>query len=168
MSLRDLSLLIMILVLGAVAGYTQGLDSRDIVGTWASGGMSTTADRNTVTGATTPSNGHTIKYEFRTNGTFSVVGLLQSTLYGCTTALFNDKSGSYEVVGSELKLNPTRNFWRKTNSCAPSSNSERDYVLERESFEIRAKTDEYGKAYICLTNAKGESCYRREASGVRQ
>lgn len=134
----------------------------DIVGVWRTGGMSMMADKNTVTGATTPSNGSTFKYVFTADGRFETVGLLQSTLYGCTTSLFNDKRGKFEISGSQLTLIPSKNFWRQQNSCAPNSTKERDYTLERETLEVRSKTDEYGKSFICLANAKGETCYRRE------
>ncbi len=134
----------------------------DITGTWATGGMSMMADRNTVTGATTPSNGNTQKYQFTADGRFAFVGYLQSTMYGCTTALFNDKQGRYELSGSEITLIPTKNFWRNSNSCSPASTKERNYTLERETFDLSSNTDEYGKRYICLSNAKGETCYRRE------
>lgn len=132
-----------------------------LVGTWGTGGMSMMADRNTVTGATTPSNGSTFKYVFTADGRFEFVGLLQSTMYGCTTTLFNDKKGRYETDGQTLTLIPSRNFWRQQNGCAPNSNKEREYTLERETFRLRTKTDEYGKHFVCLTNDKGETCYRR-------
>ena len=132
-----------------------------LVGTWGTGGMSMMADRNTVTGATTPSNGSTFKYVFTADGRFEFVGLLQSTMYGCTTSLFNDKKGRYETDGSTLTLIPSRNFWRQQNGCAPNSTKEREYTLERETFRLRTKTDEYGKQFVCLSNDKGETCYRR-------
>lgn len=132
-----------------------------LVGTWGTGGMSLMADRNTVTGATTPSNGSTFKYVFTADGRFEFVGLLQSTMYGCTTSLFNDKKGRYETDGSTLTLIPSRNFWRQQNGCAPNSTKEREHTLERETFRLRPKTDEYGKQFVCLANEKGETCYRR-------
>jgi len=137
-------------------------NSTDIVGTWSNGRMSMMADRNIVTGVTTPSNGSTVKYIFTADGRFELIGLIQSTVYGCTTSLFNDKRGKFEINGSNITLVPSKNFWRNTYSCSPASNKERDYVLDRETFEFRTKTDEYGKTLICLTNAKGESCYRHE------
>jgi len=140
---------------GAVGGANW------LVGTWGTGGMSMMADRNTVTGATTPSNGSTFKYVFTADGRFEFVGLLQSTMYGCTTSLFNDKKGRYETDGSTLTLIPSRNFWRQQNGCAPNSTKEREYTLERETFRLRAKPDEYGKQFVCLANDKGETCYRR-------
>lgn len=132
-----------------------------LVGTWGTGGMSMMADRNTVTGATTPSNGSTFKYVFTPDGRFEFVGLLQSTMYGCTTTLFNEKKGRYETDGQTLTLIPSRNFWRQQNGCAPNSTKEREYTLERETFRLRTKTDEYGKQFVCLANDKGETCYRR-------
>jgi hypothetical protein len=136
-------------------------DASWLVGTWGTGGMSMMADRNTVTGATTPSNGSTFKYVFTADGRFEFVGLLQSTMYGCTTTLFNEKKGRFETDGSTLTLIPSRNFWRQQNGCAPNSTKEREYTLERETFRLRTKTDEYGKQFVCLANDKGETCYRR-------
>ncbi|MBA3442967.1 MAG: hypothetical protein H0T92_24240 [Pyrinomonadaceae bacterium] len=135
---------------------------REFVGTWTNGGMSMLLERNTVTGSTTPRNGSTFKYVFTHDKRFESIGMIQSTMYGCTTTLFNDKRGRVEINGSQLMLVPSKNFWRQQNSCAPNSTKERDYTLERETFEWRTKTDEYGEKYICLTNAKGERCYRLE------
>jgi hypothetical protein len=135
--------------------------SREIIGTWTKGAMSMLLDRNTVTGATTPSNGSNFKYVFTADGRFESIGLIQSTVYGCTTSLFNDKRGKYQISGNQITLIPSKNFWRNTYSCSPSSNKERDYTLERETFEFRTKTDEYGKTHVCLANAKGEICYQR-------
>lgn len=162
MLLKDHVLILVIIAVGAVAGYTQDVSQNDLTGVWRTGGQSTTIERNTVTGSTTPSNGNTFKYEFRRDGRFSFVGLLQSTLYGCTQSLFNDKQGRYRLSGSRITLIPTKNFWRNGNSCAPNSTKERNYTLEEETLDVRFKTDEYGKQFICLANAKGETCYRRE------
>ena len=165
MSLKDLSLILFIIggaVIAAIAQEPSAYTRSDVVGIWRTGGMSTMADRNTITGSTTPSNGNTFKYEFRADGRFSFVGYLQSTMYGCTTALFNDKQGRFEISGSQITLIPTKNFWRNTNSCSVASTKERNYTLERETYELSTKTDEYGKAYVCLTNDKGETCYRNE------
>lgn len=132
-----------------------------LVGTWDNGGMSLMGDRNRVTGATTPSNGHTFKYVFTAEGRFENIGMMQSTQYGCTTTLFNDKRGTYSINGSTLTLVPDKNFWRQQNSCAPNSTKEREYTLTPETYQWRTKTDEFGKPFICLANDKGESCYRR-------
>lgn len=162
MTMKDISLAIFLIGVAAVVALSQSpITADDITGTWSTGGQSMMADRNMVTGATTPSNGNTMKYEFSADGRFTFVGYLQSTMYGCTTALFNDKRGRYELAGNKLTLIPSKNFWRNTYSCSPSSNKERDYVLDRETLTVSTKIDEYGKAYICLAGAKGETCYRK-------
>ncbi len=162
--LRDYVLALFVIVVAAVMGFaqTEELTRSDLVGTWRTGGMSMMADRNTVTGATTPSNGNTLKFEFKADGRFAFTGYLQSTMYGCTTALFNDKQGRYSLSGNQLTLTLAKNFWRNTNSCSPGSTKERNYTLDPEVYELRTKVDEYDKLYICLTNEKGETCYRRE------
>lgn len=164
MMLRDYVLALFVIVVAAVMGFaqTEELTRSDLVGTWRTGGMSMMADRNTVTGATTPSNGNTLKFEFKADGRFAFTGYLQSTMYGCTTALFNDKQGRYSLSGNQLTLTLAKNFWRNTNSCSPGSTKERNYTLDPEVYELRTKVDEYDKLYICLTNEKGETCYRRE------
>ncbi|MEZ5424719.1 MAG: hypothetical protein R2747_00515 [Pyrinomonadaceae bacterium] len=134
-----------------------------IVGTWTNGGMSMIGEKDLNTGSVTPRNGSTFKYVFHSDGSFEFVGLVQSTMSGCTTGLFNDKRGRYEIDGLRLTLIPSKNFWRNTYSCSPQSNKERNYLLDRETYQFRTKTDEYGATLVCLTNAKGEeSCYRRE------
>ncbi len=153
---------IFVLFIAAASVSAQDLSASDLVGTWRTGGMSTIGDRNTVTGSVTPSNGNTLKFEFAANGRFAFTGYMQSTMYGCTTALFNDKQGRYLLEGSQLKLSLSKNFWRNTYSCSPASNKERNYTLDPEVYDLSTKTDEYGKLFICLANAKGETCYRRE------
>lgn len=132
-----------------------------IVGTWTNGTTSMNYEQYT-NGTTAFRNGSTYKYVFHPNGSFEFVGLMASTMYGCTTTLFNDKRGKYQINGSRITFIPSKNYWKNTYSCAPSSNKERDYTLERETYEFRTKQDEYGKTLICLTGDKGEACYRRE------
>jgi len=162
--LRDYVLaLFIVVVIGVITAFSQDtITNSDLVGIWRTGGMLMLADRNTVTGSTTPSNGHTLKFVFRPDGRFEFVGYLQSTMYGCKTDLFNDKQGRWRLDGSQLTLNLTKNYWKNTYSCSPASNKEKNYVLDPEVYELRTKVDEYDKLYICLANAKGETCYRRE------
>ena len=158
---RKLTLLLLFAA-AAVSANAQAITAGDLIGTWSNGGMSMNGERNTVTGSTTASNGHTFKFVFSANGRFSFTGLMNSTQYGCTLGLFNEKQGRYSVDGDELTLDPTKNFWRNTNSCSPAATKERNYTHDAERYAISTKTDEYGKLYVCLTNDKGETCYRRE------
>ena len=133
----------------------------NIAGTWTNGRTSMLQEIYT-NGTTAARAGTAFKYVFYPNGRFEMTGLIASTMFGCTTTLFQDKRGSYQISGSQITLTLSKNFWRNMYSCSPASNKERDYTLGRETYDLRTKTDEYGKTLICLTDAKGESCYRRE------
>lgn len=161
--MKYISFLFLLMFMMAGQTFAQGANlPAELVGEWHNGRVSMLQERNTLTGSTTPSNGSTFTYKFSSDGRFEFVGLLQSTMYGCTTGLFNQKTGRVEVEGSKITFIPSKNFWRNTYSCSPQSNKERDYVLDRETYEWHTRTDEYGKEYVCLANAKGENCYRRE------
>lgn len=157
---KNIALVIFAIAILTIISNAQNIN---VVGTWQTGGLSTTDDVNTVTGSRTASNGKLFKYEFKADGRYAFIGYVQSTMYGCTTAWFNDKHGKYSLNGSQLTLTPAKNFWRNTFSCSPASNKERDYTLETQVFDVSNKTDEYGKLYVCLANANGETCYRRES-----
>jgi len=132
-----------------------------IVGTWTNGAMSMNGEKN-VDGTITARRGTSFKYIFHPNGTFEFTGYGESTMFGCTTSLFQDKRGRYTINGNRLTLTLTKNFWRKQNGCAPGSNSEQNYKLDPENYTFGTKQNEYGQTLVCLTSATGESCYRRE------
>jgi hypothetical protein len=133
-----------------------------IVGVWGKGMMSTMGDMNTVTGAVKASNGGTFKYVFHPNGSFEFVGYMDSTVYGCTTTLFQDKRGKYTIKGNQITLTLSKNFWRNQYSCSPASNKERDYTLTPETYTFRVQQNDGERAQICLANQKGETCYSRQ------
>jgi hypothetical protein len=139
----------------------RGAEANEILGKWYTGNVSMMNEKNLYTGQITSSNGSLQSYKFLPGGRFEVIGYMKSTMYGCTTDLFNDKRGSYEVSGNQITLKPTKNYWKNTYSCSPSSNKERDYVLDIETFTFRVETNKYGKEQICLTNAMGDSCLER-------
>lgn len=134
----------------------------ELTGKWYDGSVSLLQYKNSVTGSTTPGRGSSFTYKFFADGRFEFVGLMQTTMYNCTTTLYNEKSGAVEIDGSTITLVPERNFWRNTNSCAPSSNKEKNHTLERETYEWQIKQDEQGRNHVCLTNAAGERCFRQD------
>lgn len=132
-----------------------------IIGNWYNGRVSTVTRQNTITGMTSPGSSNRFEYQFMANGKFLFTGLAQTVNYSCTDTLYNEKSGSYTINGSQIKLTLTKNFWRKQSSCAPSSNSERNYKLDPETYTFRIKRNEYGKDEVCLNSGTNEACYER-------
>lgn len=154
-------LLVLTILAAGIAAYGQKVPA-ELTGEWKTGNVSMLQEKNTTTGQTTASNGSTFTYKFFADGRFEFIGYMKSTMYGCTTDLFNDKRGKVTVDGDQITLVPSKNFWRNTYSCSPRSNKEKNHVLENETFTWRLTEDEYGKQFVCLANEKGETCYRKD------
>jgi hypothetical protein len=90
------------------------------------------------------------------------LGYMESTMFGCTTSLFNETNGRYMVDGTTIFLSPSRDVWKNMYSCFPNSNRSETKAPTKKSLEFSFKTDEYGKEFICLNDAAVETCYRRE------
>jgi len=135
---------------------------RSVVGDWKTGGLGTIDEVNTVTGQTKNRRGNTFSYKFAADGTYSFTGYMESTMFGCTTSLFNEINGRYMVDGTTIFLNPARDLWRNMYSCFPNSNKSQPKTPTKKSLEFGFKTDQYGKEFICLSDAGVETCYRRE------
>lgn len=159
--MKSISFLFLFLFLAVNQFFAQKVPA-ELIGEWHNGNVSMMQDKNLTTGQTTASNGSTFTYKFSASGNFEYIGYMKSTMYGCTTDLFNDKRGKVVVDGDQITFVPSKNYWKNTYSCSPKSNKERNYTLEREIYTWRTKTDEYEKEYICLANEKGEVCYRKE------
>lgn len=134
----------------------------EVVGYWKTGGVGMMQEKNTITGQTKNNRGTLFSYKFNANGTYQFVGYMESTMYGCTTSLFNQIDGRYTVDGSTINLNPSKDFWRNGNTCAPNGTKTQTKTPTRKSIEYSHKTDEYGKLFICLNDAGTETCYRQE------
>lgn len=137
-----------------------------IIGEWSNGYSSIWSGYVPTVGPKTftPGKSHYWKYSFHADGTFEFVGLLQTTMYNCTLTIFQDKRGKYAINGNQITLTKTKNFFRKTDSCAASGNMEREYNLEPETYTLNVKRSEYGKEQVCLDSGGGEGslvCYER-------
>jgi hypothetical protein len=64
-----------------------------LVGHWFEGSTSILQEKNMTTGAIASSYGSSIGYVINADGTFRYAALMKSTLYGCTTSLWNDRRG---------------------------------------------------------------------------
>jgi hypothetical protein len=160
-SSTSLWLLIFAIILG-VEAYSAFGQASDVVGSWKNGSIGMISYQNQVTGSTRPGRGSIFTYKFNPNGTYEFIGYMEVTMYNCTTTLFNQITGRYSVSGSSISLNPSRDLWKNTNSCAASGNKQQTKTPTRKSLEFRSKTDEYGSRLLCLTDSGAETCYQRE------
>lgn len=149
-------------VMTAVQAYTAFGQSGALVGSWKNGSVGMISYQNRVTGSTRPGRGSIFTYKFNPNGTYEFVGYMEVTMYNCTTTLFNQITGRYTVDGSTVQLNPSRDFWKNTNSCAASGNKQTTKTPTRKSLQFERRTDDYGSQLLCLSENGSETCYRRE------
>ena len=150
------------LVLVAVQAISTFAQSSDIIGSWKNGSVGMIQYQNRTTGATKPGRGSIFTYKFNPNGTYEFVGYMEVTMYNCTTTLFNSIAGRYTVSGSAINLNPSKDFWKNTNSCAASGNKQQNKVPTKSTISYERRQDEYGKDLLCITAKEGETCYRKE------
>ncbi|HEX8286005.1 MAG TPA: hypothetical protein VF588_21785 [Pyrinomonadaceae bacterium] len=133
-----------------------------LLGAWRSSEIGMIGYQNSVTGATRPGRGTTMQYRFLPGGRYEYNGYLETTMYNCTTTLFNPAAGTYRVEGDRLTLVPKTSKWQQRNNCASSMNKELPGKLDPETYTFRF-SNEAGGRRLCLANAKGgEVCYRAE------
>ena len=153
-----------VLVFGIIVSQGVTATAQDsVVGYWKTGGLGMINEVNTTTGQTKNNRGKTFSYKFAADGTYTFVGYMESTMFGCTTSLFEEVTGRYLVDAGTIFLKPSRDVWTNSNLCFPNRNSSQEKPAPAEkSLGFGFKTDEYGKSFICLNDAGVETCYRRE------
>lgn len=154
----------LVLVLGIVVSQGVTVNAqRSVVGYWKTGGIGMINEVNTTTGATKNRRGQMFSYTFAADGSYAFHGYMESTMFGCTTSLFEEVTGRYLVDAGRIFLKPSRDVWTNKYECMPYKNStvEKPAPAEK-SLGFGFKTDEYGKSFICLNDAGVETCYRRE------
>lgn len=146
----------------AAAEGAQADATGELLGSWRSSEIGMIGYQNSITGASKPGRGTTMQYRFLPGGRYEYNGYLETTLYNCTTTLFNPVKGTYRVDGGRLILTPETSRWEQRNNCAASMNKERPGELTPSAYAWRV-SDEGGARRLCLSaSGGGEVCYRRE------
>ena len=145
----------------AIEGYSTFGQTSAVVGKWDNGNVGLIQYQNQATGALRNGRSSYFAYKFLPNGSYEFVGLMEFNMYSCSTSYFNQVTGKYSIDGNTIELDPSRDFWRSTNSCAPSGNKEVMKTPTRKTVEFQRKADDYGNSLLCLTSSEGETCYRR-------
>jgi hypothetical protein len=153
------------LIVGSTAAQTRSSVPENLVGKWFEGSASILQEKNTMTGAVASRYGSSIGYEINSDGTFQYAALMKSTMYSCTTTLWNDRRGKISIAGDVITFTPVKDYWLNTYSCSPSSNKEKNKELEAKSYNFEVGTKE-GREWLCMrevgkTDVKDILCYPR-------
>ena len=119
--------------------FAAGTESPAFLGRWSTGRVSTIQYRDSVTGAPAPTSGNNFAYDFKPDGSYSYTGLIQSTIYNCTTSVFSQENGKWTFEDGILRVRPISNPYKMTNSCAPSPNKEAPGKLIERAFRVRPR-----------------------------
>jgi hypothetical protein len=159
-----MSIFIRVLVFAAVLVLVQtAFGQRSAVtGYWKNGSVGTIQYKDRVTGSTKPGRGSLFTYKFNTNGTYEFIGYMETTMYNCTTTLFNQITGRYTVTDGRIDLSPAKDLWKSTNSCAASGNRQQTKTPTPKTVDFERRTDEYGGELLCISEGGAESCFRKE------
>jgi hypothetical protein len=145
-----------------VETQTETAEPGSLAGSWRSSEIGMISYQNTITGASRPGRGTSMQYKFLPGGRFEYNGYMETTMYNCTTTLFNPVAGTYRVEGNRLTIVPKASKWQQTNSCASSMNKTQPGKLDPETYTFRFSNEQGGRR-LCLTSSKGnEVCYRSE------
>ena len=142
--------------------FAGGAFAQDITGSWKDGSVGSIGYQNQVTGVTRSGRSHIFTYKFLPNGGYEFVGYMELNNYGCSSTLFNQITGKYSVDGSTIYLNPSKDFWRSSNSCAASGNKETTKAPTKKTLQFELKQDDYGKEMLCIQDGEANTCYGRE------
>jgi len=135
-----------------------------LVGRWRSGSVSSMNFYNPATGHWAAPSGAGTAYSFEPDGTYTQTGLLQTSLYSCTTTFFSWSTGKYTVKGNQLTLSETGASGKFTHTCSPSSDYAGGRPLTVGHFVWRIQRDRIGLVLGLLDQSKnyGEIQYRPE------
>jgi hypothetical protein len=149
----------------AMSAAAQARIPAELPGKWFEGSSSILQEKNTFTGAVASRYGSSIGYTFEPDGTFRFAGLMKSTMYGCTTTLWNDRRGSYSVEGDVITMRMTKDYWFNNNSCSASSTKEQNKPLVTKTYNYEIGVRE-GRTWLCMretgkTSKEDITCFPR-------
>ncbi|WP_436770559.1 hypothetical protein [Yinghuangia sp. YIM S09857] len=103
-------------------GGKGGSVPKELVGAWRTGSGATVEYQDAITGKYAPPSGSTGELIIKADGSYTDNGLLQTTMYNCTTSLFVMEEGKVTVSGDKATFKPSKVKTSMQNTCSESSN----------------------------------------------
>ncbi|NUU24805.1 MAG: hypothetical protein HOV68_25365, partial [Streptomycetaceae bacterium] len=140
---------------GGGDGGGGGSVPKELVGVWTTGSVSGVDYQDAITGAYAPPSGDNAELTIKADGSYSENGLLQTSMYNCTTTLFVTQEGKTKVEGDKITFKPSKLKTSMKDTCVKSSNFEnRDGDKKARVNTFAVGKDEYG-IVLRLTDADG-------------
>ena len=142
-------LILALVLIGSTTVLANAQFSQKLVGEWFEGSTSILSEQNMTTGSVSSRYGSSIGYTFQSDGTFRYAGLIKSTMYNCTTTLWNDRRGKYSVEGDVITFTLSKDYWFNSNSCSSSDSKEENKPLRTVKYNFLIGEKE-GTEWLCL------------------
>lgn len=149
-----------LMLLGAASGEGGETASQGsgLEGTWINGSASITSYRSLVTGEFAPPSGTGMIYEFRPDGSCEYSGMIQSTVYSCTSWIFLAADEcSWSLEGTTLTVELTAGITR-ARMCGGEVKEGQMKPLTHH-YQARRVTED-GSQYLLLTEDGAEQRFR--------
>lgn len=88
-----------------------------LLGEWSTGSVSSIQYRDRTTGSYAPPSGNTMTYKFHAGGAYEQSGLMQFSMYNCTSSYYLNITGRYELSGDLLRLTPVDGTFDSKGNC---------------------------------------------------
>jgi len=86
----------------AAQSQADAVGGESLLGSWRASELGMISYQNSITGASRPGRGTTMQYRFLPGGRYEYNGYLETTMYNCTTTVFNPVAGTYRVEGDKI------------------------------------------------------------------
>jgi hypothetical protein len=138
----------------------------ELTGRWSTGSVGNINYYNPSTGQWAAPSGTGAAYVFDAEGYYEESGILQSSVYSCTTTIYFYKVGTVALeTGADglttMHLYPGYSRTKSEDNCNAKFNYERDGKLDEEVISIAIGDDEYGIETLETTSQYGTAKYRR-------
>ncbi|CAN5469882.1 hypothetical protein BH24DEI1_BH24DEI1_15690 [soil metagenome] len=125
-----------------------------LLGGWSQGSGSATQYYDPNSGAWAPPTGSGFSYTFYPDGRYEYSGMMQSSVYACTTTIFAYEAGTVLTEDRVMMLRQGVNKFKSQDTCNESWNYERDDPLETRYLLWSIDKDEYGSTVLEVTNLR--------------
>jgi hypothetical protein len=166
---RQLTSSALLLAVLTVAGGRSPVQAQDqqalsaLIGEWSKSKVSSIDFVNRSTGAHSDPSGERLHVRFFPDGHYKLGWLLQSSLYNCTSSVYGEKVGIYQVRGDALSMKDTTSVLTSRDNCHPHWNYEKHPPLAETTYQLRFGQSKYGVVLLMRGPDGKETMYSRES-----
>lgn len=147
---------------GAGAPAAVAVEGKQLVGKWRATKGSAVQYVDSATGSWAPTNGSSFAYEFHPDGTFSFSGLMQVTMYSCSTQIFRTETGKWSFQGGDrLTIDTTGGTFKARQTCGANKYIEKPAELGKHEYSVHFEPNPNGAVLVMTGSGSSKADYFR-------